>query len=1032
MPLLVNGQGNMKNRKTPLLLVFLAIIASFAAPSPASAQYFGRNKIQYEHFDFKVYETQHYRLHFYPVEADAARDMARMAERWQTRLSGLFSRQLSKRKPILIYADQPDFQQTNAVGEQLTEGTGGVTESLRDRLIMPLTGVYRDNDHVLGHEMVHVFQYDLAQDPKTNGNGGSGGVENLPLWVVEGIAEYLSLGRDDPHTAMWMRDAVLRNKLPTIRQLTNDTRFFPYRYGEALWAYVGGRSGDRTVAETYKASLKFGFENGIKRAVGISSDSLSKEWIAATKAAYAPIIAGRTIPSQSGIPLIPAKRDGDTNLSPVISPDGKYVAFFAARDLFGFDLYLADAATGKSIKKLANIATSAEFDALSFISSAGSWSPDGRKFAFIVYGKGNQEIAILDVASRSVERKIDIPGLGAIQNPAWSPDGSKIAYSGMIGGLSDLFVYDLNTKTNTRLTNDKFGDIQPSWSPDGKSLAFSTDRASGTDFTQLTHGEMRLALIDVASHNIRNLDTFSQGKSINPEFSLDGNDVYFVSDRTGVSDIYRLNLASGTVFQVTNVATGISGITDLAPAISVSRTDGRLAFSVFEKQGYGIYALTGDQTRGLPIATADYAAAGYLPPMSAFSSSAVASYLADPLTGLPPADSALAVSPYHPGLALAAIGQPTVGVATGTTGTFVGGGTSFFFTDILGNRNLAFALNANGQLRDFGGEGMYQNVGHRLVWAVDVSHTPYASAFAAVSPVQGSSNSYVYEQIIQRVYFDQASVVTQYPLSVTKRLEFTVGYNRLAFNNQVQQFLVQNNQVVDQQQFDSTGGPSVHYGQATAAFVGDNSFNGFTGPISGYRYRFQGSPTVGDFKFVTALADIRKYFFAKPMTLALRGIHIGRYGGDSESNQLYPLFVGDPSIVRGYDANSFDVATECTQSAGSTGCAEFDRLIGSRIAAFNAELRIPLFGPSQFGLIRTPLFPVDIAPFLDAGVAWTRAQSPKLEFATNSTARVPVVSTGVSARANLFGYAVVEVYYAHPFQRPNKSWVLGFQLAPGW
>src|SRR5689334_18900274 len=313
-----NGQGNMKTRTPAVNAVLVAIAAMIAAPASSHAQYFGRNKIQYENFDFKVYETPHYRLHFYPVEADAARDMARMAERWQTRLSALFSRQLSKRKPILIYADQPDFQQTNAVGEQLSEGTGGVTESLRDRLIMPLTGVYKDNDHVLGHEMVHVFQYDLAQDPKTNGTGG--GIENLPLWVIEGIAEYLSLGRDDPHTAMWMRDAVLRNKLPTIRQLTTDTRFFPYRYGEALWAYVGGRAGDRTVAETYKASLRYGFENGIRRAVGISSDSLSKEWIAATKAAYAPVIAGRTIPSQSGTPLIPAKRDGDTNLSPVISP----------------------------------------------------------------------------------------------------------------------------------------------------------------------------------------------------------------------------------------------------------------------------------------------------------------------------------------------------------------------------------------------------------------------------------------------------------------------------------------------------------------------------------------------------------------------------------------------------------------------------------------------------------------------------------------------------------------------------------------
>src|SRR5438045_6525926 len=182
--------------------------------------------------------------------------------------------------------------------------------------------------------MVHVFQYDMAKDPK---GGRQAGVESLPLWVVEGTAEYFSLGRDDPNTAMWLRDAVLQNHMPTIRQLTNDPRFFPYRYGEALWAYVGGRWSDKTAAETYKAAAKYGFDAGIKRVLGISTDSLSKEWIAATRAAYSPVIANRTKPSESGQPLLPVKRDGDMNISPEISPDGRYVAFFAPRGLFGFD-----------------------------------------------------------------------------------------------------------------------------------------------------------------------------------------------------------------------------------------------------------------------------------------------------------------------------------------------------------------------------------------------------------------------------------------------------------------------------------------------------------------------------------------------------------------------------------------------------------------------------------------------------------------------------------------------------------------------
>lgn len=1013
----------------------LAILSAAVVLSPAAlaAQYFGRNKIQYESFDFRVFETPHFRLHFYPQEEEAARDMARMAERWESRLSSLFGRQLSKRKPILIYADQPDFQQTNAVMGQLSEGTGGVTESLRDRLIMPLTGVYRDNDHVLGHEMVHVFQYDIAQDQKS---GGQQGMSALPLWVVEGIAEYLSLGRDDPHTAMWMRDAVLHNKLPTIKQLTTDPRFFPYRYGEALWAYVGGRFGDRAVAETYKAAAKLGFNQGIKRTLGISSDSLSKEWIAATRAAYAPVIAGRTAPAQSGQPLLPVKRTGDMNLSPVVSPDGRHVAFFAARELFGYDLYLADATTGRSIRKLADVSTSTEFDALSFISSAGTWSPDGRRFAFIVYARGNQEIALLDVASGNVERKIPVPGVGAVQHPSWSPDGGSIAFSGSVGGISDLFIYDLTARSVRRLTNDKFADIQPSWSPDGRSLVFSTDRGDETSFSTLTYAPMRLALIDVASASVRLLGAFNRGKHIDPQFSPDGSAVYFVSDRSGVSDIYRMTLATGAITQVTNVATGVSGITNLAPAFSISRSDGRLTFSVFDKQGYGIYGLSADQTAGVAVSPAEYGRTGILPPVDALGTSTVVQYLADPVSGLPP-DANFRISPYKASLALVAAAQPSVGVGTGSFGTYGTGGTAFYFTDMLGNRNLGISLSVNGSVKDIGGAAMFQNVGHRFVWGVDAGHTPYATAFASVRPVDVTVGNQrltadLIEQFIQRIYVDHASLVTQYPFSVTRRAELSVGGTRISYNTEVEQIVVVGNQVLERNTFDTTSAPSVSFAQANAALVGDNSFFGFTAPIAGWRYRFQYGPTFGGLTFQSALADARRYFFARPVTFAVRGIHFGRYGSDSESERLSPIFVGDASLVRGYSAESFDPA-ECTVSGSNpNACPEFDRLVGSRLIVANAELRVPLLGTEGYGLIRTSFLPIDIAPFVDAGVAWTSDQSPSFEFARRSTKRIPVVSAGISARANLLGYVVVEAFYARPFQRPDKSWVLGFQLAQGW
>jgi len=247
-------RGNPMFSRIVRVLAFAVVALGFTRP--AAAQYFGRNKVQYEKFDWRILKSDHFDLYFYPSESLKVSDAGREAERWYSRLSDIFRHQFD-RKSVVFYADHPDFEQTNVVGEQPEEGTGGVTEGQRTRVIMPLMGIYKDDEHVLGHELVHVFQYNIAETAP--GQGGLARLNALPLWLIEGMAEYFSLGRNDELTAMWMRDAVMRDKFPTIKQLTTDPRFFPYRYGQALWAYIGGRWGDRPVVDVYRTALRVGW-----------------------------------------------------------------------------------------------------------------------------------------------------------------------------------------------------------------------------------------------------------------------------------------------------------------------------------------------------------------------------------------------------------------------------------------------------------------------------------------------------------------------------------------------------------------------------------------------------------------------------------------------------------------------------------------------------------------------------------------------------------------------------------------------------
>jgi hypothetical protein len=198
-------------------------------------------------------------------------------------------------------------------------------------------------------------------------------------------------------------------------------------------------------------------------------------------------------------------------------------------------------------------------------------------------------------------------------------------------------------------------------------------------------------------------------------------------------------------------------------------------------------------------------------------------------------------------------------------------------------------------------------------------------------------------------------------------------------------------------------------------------------PIRGRRYRLAVSPTVGTVSYTGVLADLRQYVMpVRPYTIAARVIHYGRYGSGSEDPRFYPLFLGYPELVRGYDFNSFSAA-ECGATSGQS-CPVFDQLVGSRVLIGNIELRFPPFGAFGGRRFYGPL-PVELIAFADTGVAWTKAE--KAAFLKGGT-RKRVSSVGGGARVNLFGFAVMEIDFVRPLDRPGRGWIWQFNFRPGF
>ncbi|HUP62443.1 MAG TPA: BamA/TamA family outer membrane protein [Thermoanaerobaculia bacterium] len=1019
----------------------------------ASAQYFGRNKVQWEKFDFKVLQTEHFDIYYYDQEADVVHDIARMSERWYARLSRVFNHSF-RRKPIVLYANSADFHQTTTTGGLIGEGTGGFTDAFMNRIVLPLTGDYAQNDHVLGHEMVHVFQYDIAAS--SNQNRRRFALEAMPLWLVEGMAEYFSKGRVDSLTAMWIRDATVHNRMPRdIRELSRDPRYFPYRYGQALMAYIGARFGDEAVVRYFLAAGVVGIEEGVERAIGITHKQLFTDWTESARELYNPIVKARE--SNLANPLIgrkpevppegkrPRRRRGmsELNIGPALSPDGRYLAFLSARELFSIDLFLADAKTGKVIRRLVSSARDAHIESLRFIESAGSWSPDSRRLAFITFSRGDNLLSLVDVESRNTEH-IKVPGLESIINVAWSPDGTMIAISGQTTGVSDLFIYDLGTKNVRRLTSDKFADLQPAWSPDSKTLAFVTDRGAATIVEQLRFTEMRLATIDVATGAIRLIDVFPSAKHINPQWSPDGSSIYFIANPEGIPDVYRINVADRALFRITSVGTGVAGITDMSPALTVASRSGDIAFSLFEDDNYNIYSLPANSAGTpapvvAPPSETSVLRAALLPPARG-TGSEITGYLMRPEEGLPPASTEFRERPYSADLHLSYLGPPTLGVGISEFGYGAGGSVTAFFSDILGQHTVGFTFQGGGGAgsssltEQLGGELFYLNQKNRLNWGADLVHVPYVFIdprfYREERTIEG-------QQVIVDIYeeFRQVQTITnltglaQYPLSSTRRIEGAAGIQRYGFKQEIDRYIILGNEIIDRENFRLPGSFTLNLSTASTAFVGDSSIYGFISPISGTRYRYEIETLHGDLNFQAALADWRKYMFARPITFAVRGLHYGRYGDGGEDPRLQPLYLGQGSIMRGYDPYSINI-DEC-RASGPSLCPVFERLVGSRILFGSAEVRAPLLGTREFGLIDAPFLPTEIFGFVDAGAAWFKGQDVDFKWATRTDERVPVFSAGIGLRI-LLSYIPLEVWAAKPFQRPDEQIVYGFNIIPGW
>ena len=581
----------------PLAAIITGVLLSILAWSDASAQYFGRNKIQYNNYTWHVLSTPHFDIHYYEGAEPFAVRAALVLEDGYDEYTYKLKTVLPWRVPVILYSNHADFLETNVTSGQLSEGVQAFAEPSRRRIVLPFTSSFKEFQHTAIHELAHVFTFHIVYNRMLDNVFTRNYLFPTPLWVMEGLAEYLAEGWD-ADADMFIRDAVIQDYLYPFYMISG---FYVYKEGQSVFNYIADTYGHEKVLEFINALAGTRSAQGaLQKTLGLTEDQLFEQWSKALRKHYWPLYPDKQELDDIGRRLTNhVEEHAYYNTKPVLSPDGEYIVFFSDR-MGSIEVRVISALDGKEVANVVTDSRSNKYESLHLLTSSVCFDPTGNRVAFVAKSKGHDALFVRNFRTQD-ERIYQIESNG-LTSPGWNPVKDEIVLSATYHGQTDLLLVDLKDGATRRLTNDAQDQLTPRFYPDGKKIVFvyypEVTKPVPVDF----EGDNRTWLAEfdfLDPENVRNgadYDIYefdmvtriqrplvqSKGDDTEPLILSDGKTIIYASDESGVNNLHSGNIETREYYRFTDVLGGL-----FTPTVHEEK--GRIAFSAFVKGGWDLY-----------------------------------------------------------------------------------------------------------------------------------------------------------------------------------------------------------------------------------------------------------------------------------------------------------------------------------------------------------------------------------------------------------------------------------------------------------
>src|SRR6476646_1900929 len=293
-------------RILPLLLGAVAFSILGFEPVPASAQtpyvpYFGKNRVRYDRFNWHIYKTDHFEIYYYPELQKHLERVASYAESAYQHFSAELKHDLTQKVPLILFKTASEFQENNIIGGDTPEGVLAFAEPERNRMVLPIDQPSDQLYDLITHELTHVFEFDII--PR-----GLGLLNNLPLWMDEGLADYMT-GNWNPLDLMSSRDLAIADMVPKMTELESAplSGRTPYQLGHATFEFIEtkwGKEGLRQFLFSLRKNVVGGGGSAYEEALKLQPDEFDEQFDRYMKDRFKPF-RDKERPSDYGKSLSP-------------------------------------------------------------------------------------------------------------------------------------------------------------------------------------------------------------------------------------------------------------------------------------------------------------------------------------------------------------------------------------------------------------------------------------------------------------------------------------------------------------------------------------------------------------------------------------------------------------------------------------------------------------------------------------------------------------------------------------------------------